>query len=78
MKGRDCAEDPQMWSGTRSRRTAEGAVLEMIVGTGVMVMRLHRRRCGAQFQQKRRPARRHEADRHVRSKQKHYQQETGQ
>jgi len=50
----------------------------MIVGIGVMVMRRYGRRCGAQFQQKRGSARRHEADRHVSSKQKHHQQEAGQ
>jgi hypothetical protein len=54
-KGRDCADRAQMWSGTRSRRAAEGAVLEMSVGIGVMAMRRHGHRHrhgrhgGAQF-----------------------------
>ena len=45
-------------------------------------MRRHRHRqrgcCGAQFQQKRRPTRRHETNGHISPKQKHYQQEAGQ
>lgn len=62
------------------RSAAERTMIEMAVGSGrVVMMRRHRHRrcCGTQFQQKRRPARRHEADGNVSAKQQHRQQDAG-
>lgn len=66
-------------NGPGGRSTAERAVLEMGMGLRMVVMCRHRhRRCrGAQLQQKRRPARRHEADGHISPKQQHRQQDAG-
>jgi hypothetical protein len=50
----------------------------MTMTIGVMVMRLHRRGCGAQFEQERSAARRHESDGDVSPEQQHCQQEAGQ
>jgi hypothetical protein len=61
--------------------TAKRAVLEMSVRSRVVVprMRGHLRlvSSGTHFQQERRTARRHEADRHVGTKQEDYQQQAG-
>lgn len=62
------------------RSAAERTVIEMGVRSARMVMmRRHRHRgCrGTQFEQKRRPARRHEADGNVSAKQQHRQQDAG-
>ena len=66
--------------GTGGGSTAERTVVKMGVGIRMMVvMRRHRQRgCrGTQLQQKRRPARRHEAGGDVGSKQQQRQQEAG-
>jgi len=64
-----------------SGRTTERAVLEMSVRSRMVVpmMRAHLGQVcrGTQFQQKRRTARRHETDGHVRTKQQDYQQQPG-
>ncbi len=69
------------------RCAAEGAVLEMrmrsCVRSRVVMVQVgakHRRRVdrGTQFQQERRSARRHEADRHVGAKQQQGQHDAGQ
>jgi hypothetical protein len=61
--------------------TTERAILEMSVRSGVVMplMRGHLRliRCGTQFQQKRRTACRHEADRYIGTKQQDCQQKAG-
>ena len=53
--------------GAGCRRAAKGAILEMTVRTGVMMMRSHRRRCGCrtQFQQKWGATGRHKAGRDI-------------
>jgi hypothetical protein len=72
-------DDVGNWTGAGS--TAERAVLEMAVRSRVVVlvtrwnMRLVRRR--ARFQQKRRTARRHEADGYISTKQQDSQQQAG-
>lgn len=66
---------------SRTGGTAKWAVLEMLVNSRVVVQMMRKHSCRkprrTYFQQKRRTARRHEADGHVRSKQKHRQQEAG-
>jgi hypothetical protein len=66
---------------TRGGSTPEGTILEMGVRSWVVVpmMRrhLHLVYGRTQFQQKRGTARRHEADRHVGTKQENYQQQAG-
>jgi hypothetical protein len=66
---------------TGRRSTAKRAVIEMSVCSRVVVpmMRRHMRlvRGGTRFQQKRRTARRHEADGHVGTKQENHQQQAG-
>ena len=61
--------------------TAKRAVLEVIVRSRMVMpgMRRHLRLVGGgtHFQQKRRTARRHEADRHVGTKQQDHQQQAG-
>ena len=66
---------------SRGRSAAEWAVLELIVRSRMMVasVRGHRhwKGRGTQFQQKRRAARRHEANRYIGAKQQRYQQQAG-
>ena len=61
----------EMRNGAGGRRAAERTVVKMGMGSRVVgVMRRHLRGCrGTQFQQKRCPARRHEAAGDIRSKQ---------
>jgi hypothetical protein len=70
-----------------SGSAAERAILEMSVRSGMLVMAMmgrhgkgawHRRCRRTQFQQKRRPAGRHETDGHVCPQQQHRQQNAGQ
>src|SRR5712672_3125325 len=67
-------------SGARGRSTAERTMLEMSMGVGMVVVsrHLHRGCRRTELQQKRCPARRHEAGGHVRAKQEHPQQNAGQ
>ena len=77
---RRCKSD-ELSNRTGGRSTAEWAVLEMSVGSRVVVpmsaehLRLVSGR--THFQQKRRTARRHEADRYISMKQQDDQQQTG-
>ena len=70
----------EMRNGAGGRRTAEGTVLKMRMGFVMVMIRRHRHRgCRrTQFQQKRRPARRHEADGDISSEQQQRQQYAGQ
>jgi len=73
-------KDDELRNGAGRRRTAEGTVIKMGMGIRVMVVmrrHLHRSRVRAQLQQKGSPARRHESDGDVGSKQKHRQQNAG-
>ena len=73
-------KDNELRNGAGGGRTAERAVIEMGMGSRVMVVmrrHLHGRRVRTQFQQKGRAARRHEADRDVGSKQEYRQQDAG-
>ena len=66
---------------TGRRSAADGAVLEMTVRSRMVMpsVRGHRHWIGrgTQFQQKRRAARRHEANRYIGAKQQGYQQQAG-
>ena len=79
--GRRGREGDDMGNRTGGRSTAEWAVLEMSVRSRVVVpvvrFDLHLIGRGTHFQQERRTACRHEADRHVGAKQENRQQEAG-
>jgi hypothetical protein len=79
--GRRRREGHDVSNRTGGGSTAKRAVLEMSVCSRVMVpmMRRHLRLVsrGTHFQQKRRTARRHEADGHVGTKQEDHQQQAG-
>jgi hypothetical protein len=79
--GRGRRKGDDVRNGTGGGSTAERAVLEMIVRSGVVVpmVRRHLRLVcrGTRFEQKRRTARRHEADGHVGPEQEDYEQQAG-
>lgn len=79
LTGRLIADE--MRDGPRSRSAAKRTMFEMIMYARVMVQmmrHLRRETYRTYFQLKRRAARRHEANGHISSKQKHRQQEAGQ
>jgi hypothetical protein len=78
--GRRRRKGDDMSNRTGRGSTAKRAVLETVCSRVVVpMMRRHLRlvRRGTQFEQKRRTARRHEADRHVGTKQEDDQQQAG-
>jgi hypothetical protein len=75
--GRRGFEGDDVRNRTGAGSTAERAVLEMRVRSRVVMPRMRRHlhlvRRGTRFQQKRRTARRHEADGHIGTKQENHQ-----
>jgi hypothetical protein len=71
----------EMRNRPRSRSAAKRAVFEMVMWARVMVHKMRHLRGethGTYLQLERRTARRHKADWHISSKQKHRQQDAGQ